>query len=505
MKIRHQSGWLLLALLGLTEGCIAPKQYRHLGTLTPLKVPSAPDATTPTSIAISKEDALPVGTLCSDRQGDLTETRLTPAAFGGLGSGPCIAFVEYQPGGKRYDDRQIENAEALVRKAIDDDPNHQPVIVGFVHGWKHNADPGNGKSKQISEWPPEDTNIQGLEHVLNFMYRCYYADPATKDPCLVTARSESPGPIMGHVVVGIYFGWFAANISPFWPVAQQMTVYSRGTEADNVASEGDLSNDLKRLSEVAHPNPKPGNKLEPMFVLVGHSFGGRLLEQAIRKPFQERLSQQINAGTPGSVPNFADLVLYVNSAAPAKDSVGMLDFLAAHEVKFQTTSGTAQKHQPQLAAITTPADAATGVVFTIAMSPGSLSQKGTQTVQSFDPATDKQFKVEEDKRKLYRNTLGHLQEFQSHSLTEVTGKTQETCSGSMQGEFLYWVPGHCFRVSAATPMPGQATRWNGTPYWVISTDQNIIPDHGTIFTNRLMRLIGHVLPDDRDKAIVKGK
>jgi hypothetical protein len=504
MEIRRHSCALLFMLTGLAGGCISPKEYRPVGALTPLHVPPAPDATVPSSIAVKKEVALPLGTVCTEAQDSGLRGKLTPAAAAGEpDSGPCIAFVEYQPSGKRYDERQIESAAILVRKAIQDDPNHQPVIVGFVHGWKHNAEPGNGGYGQISKWPPEDTNIQGLEHILNFMYRCYYADPATKNPCLVARRDATLGRVRGHVVVGIYFGWYAANISPFWPVAQQMTVYSRGGEADKVARKGDLSADLTRLSKIAHPSPKGDN--EPMFVLVGHSFGARLLEQAIEGPLKERLSQQIETSQQGSVPNFADLVLYVNSAAPARDGISMLDFLAQHRVTFRTTKGPNQREQPLLAAITTPADAATGIIFTVAMSPGSLSQAGAEAVDCFDPTNSKQFQVREDRRKLYRNTLGHLQEFQSHSLAEIPDMTEDTCQGSSQAQFLYWVPGHCFQVSPATPMPGQNIRWNGTPYWVISTDRSIIPDHGTIFTNRLMRFVGHVLPDERDEAVVNGK
>ncbi len=503
MKPRHGSTTLLFVLAGLVAGCIAPKEYRPVGKLTPLTAPPAPDATDLTSIAIAKQVALPVGTLCTDAKGlKATKGSLTPAKPAGQNeSGPCLAFVEYQSSGRRYDERQIESAVALVQKAIEDDPNHQPIIVGFVHGWKHNADPGNGSYGQISRWPPEDTNIQGLEHVLNFMYRCYYADPATKDPCLVN-RGTTLGATRGHVVIGIFFGWYAANISPFWPVAQQMTVYTRGNEADKVAKEGDLSTDLKHLSDIAHPSPKSAN--EPMLVLVGHSFGARLLEQAVQGPLQDRITQQIKAGPQGSVPNFADLVLYVNSAAPAEDGIGMLQFLAQHEVTFRTRKGV-PTNEPLLAAITTPADAATGIIFTIAMSLGSLSHSGIERIDCFDPVTPRQFVAEEDRQKLYRNTLGHLQEFQSHSLTELPNKNQQTCSGSAAGQFLYWVPGHCFEVSSATPMPQQSVRWNGTPYWVISTDESIIPDHSTIFTNRLLRFVGHVLPDERDEAVVEGK
>jgi hypothetical protein len=505
INIMKLSAWVLLPVLGLATGCIRPKFYRPVGQLTPLKVPPQPDATAPDSIA-QKATALPIGTQCLKPEGPQPGTQ-TPAAEvvdnRYTDSGPCIAFVEYQKSGKRYGRGQMESAEALVQKAIQDDPQHQPIIVGFVHGWKHNANPGNAEPGGTSEWPPEDENIQGFEHVLNFLYRCYYAAPETKSPCLATERSKAPGPVRGHVVVGIYFGWYGANVSPFWPVAQQMTVYSRGGEADHVAEEGDFSEDLKRLSAIAHPIPKPAK--EPMFVLVGHSFGARLLEQAIERPMKERIEQQLKAADPGMVPTFADLVLYVNSAAPAKDGMGMLGFLAQHKVVYRKTSGEDRSTEPLLAAITTPADAATGFVFTVAMSPSSLPHGGVETVPSFDPVSGTSFVATEDRRKLYRNTLGHLQEFQSHTVKDVGAVPQAACKDETPGTFADWVPDHCFHVAPATPMEGQKFRWNGTPYWVLSTDQNIIPDHGTIFTNRFLRFIGHILPDEREKAMVTGQ
>jgi hypothetical protein len=464
-----------------------------------------PDATDLHSIAQDDETALPVGKLCTaaDANG---QQRLTPAGGyqGQPESGPCLAFVEYNKGGRRRTDvgDQIGSALALVRRAIAADPQHQPIVVTFVHGWKHSDNPGNAAPGRISRRPPEDENVQGFEHVLNFLYRCYYADPA-KNACVAPTRMmmRKSMPTQGHVVVGIYLSWYAADISPAFPVAQQISVYSRGNEADTVAKPGDFRNDLEALSEAAHPRPVSEN--EPLLILVGHSFGARLLEQAVTELMEKRVAEQIAPGG-STVPTFADLVLLVNSAGSATNGMGLLDFLARNHVQYRTTAGPDQGPEPLMASITTPADAATGVAFSIAMYPGSLGQKGNEILEGFDPqapAGKQDFAISEPRSKLYRNTLGHLTEFQSHVLEEVN---MNPCTGGQAFEFYFAVPEHCFHVKPATAQPGQDHRWNGTPYWVISTDQNVIPDHGTIFTNRFMRFVGHLLPDESNKPMVTG-
>jgi hypothetical protein len=293
---------LLFAVTLPLIGCIPAKEFRPVPQLTPLIVPPKPDATAPDSIANEDKPALPIGTSCIS---DGKRIQLRPAKNDGHDAGPCIAYVEYKEPGEHYDEHQIEEAEALIHKAIADDPSHQPVIVGFVHGWKHNASPGNGMPGTVGMSPPEDSNIQGLEHTLNFLYHCYYLAPGVPNPCVkdgMGPMAQHAGPsqeIKGHVVVGIYFSWHGANISPFWPVAQQLTVYTRGDDADDVggkncvdptredSKESWISKDLEAISKIVHQEPIEKN--EPLFVLVGHSYGARLLEQAICFPMQQRM------------------------------------------------------------------------------------------------------------------------------------------------------------------------------------------------------------------------
>jgi hypothetical protein len=505
MKIWRLASLLLLPSLVIPPGCIRSRLYRPVGQLTPLQVPRAPDATDTQSIAQHKL-AMPIGTRCLSKDGTQPST-LTPAGAVDE-SGPCLAFVEYDTGGNHFKKGkdQIQIAADLLAKAIQDDPQHQPIILGFVHGWKHNANPGNAGPGDTSEWPPEDDNIQGFEHVLNYLYRCYYADPAIDSPCMAGERRVRSERVKakGHVVVGVFFGWYGANISPYFPVAQQLTVYTRGNEADLVGKARIFSADIRRLSEIAHPTPKPVN--EPMFVLVGHSYGARLLEQGVEEPMKERIEQQLKASSADAIPTFADLVLYVNSAAPAQRGISMLNFLARNKVQYRKTLGD-RTAEPLLAAITTPADAATGIIFTIAMSPISWAHGGKQPVACFNPdGTGTSFTVQQDMATLYRNTLGHLKEFQSHTVVDIGSRPESSCAiATNPGSFLYFVPDHCFRVDPATAMTGWPARWNGTPYWVMSTDGNIIPDHGTIFTNRFLRFVGHILPDEQSKALVTGE
>jgi len=41
-------------------------------------------------------------------------------------------------------------------------------------------------------------------------------------------------------------------------------------------------------------------------------------------------------------------------------------------------------------------------------------------------------------------------------------------------------------------------RCNGTPYWVMEIDPAIVPDHGTIFTDRFIAFLSNFLPTPRD-------
>jgi hypothetical protein len=505
-------GITCITALGLT-GCIREQTYR--ATLNPITVPSAPDAITPKSVpATLPPYELKDKSRCHVEAPDfhLSPMRMGDGSINPNPSGPCIAFLEYDHDGSPRDAKQLQLARQVIRDAIRDDPTNQPVIVGFVHGWKHNA-----------HWEvPEDTNIQGLDHVLNYLYGCFYAGTGpVKLPCQQVAAHAPP--TAGHVVVGLYFAWRGGSVSGLWPVTQQFTVYDRGKVAERIGGAGPIQSDLECLSEEAHPLSGGDPAHEPLFVLAGHSFGARLLELAIQKRLQSRILRQLANSPSQYVPNFADLIIYVNSAAPAFNAIPMLNFLAEHHVEYSRVVEVGGKRVwqpwPLILSVTTPADPATGTLMPVAEFFPTLSITGDTIIKTFNPkdlgpsgvtqrpCADMDSELichTESTRILSRNSLPHLTELQSHLFTEEDdpskASTKANCANrASSDDFEDWIPGHCFRFHPRE----DASRWNSTPMWAVSTHGALIQDHGTIFTDRLLIFLGHFFPQPGDIPTVR--
>ena len=489
------------------SGCVADKAYRS--RLSPLLVPAEP-RTLPTA-----PPALRVGNPCSESKP--TEIiALTPArdVNGNRipnASGPCIAFIEYDDHGHAQVPNQLDRATSLIRKAIEDDPQHQPVILAFVHGWKHNASPG----------PPEDNNIQGFEHVLNYLYSCFYGgqDSSGKD-CHNEPTSAAPTP--GHVVVGIFIAWRGEIISHDWPVARTLLIYSRARAANKVGGV-DLRNAIDQISIAARPQGAASLHSQPLLVLVGHSFGGRVLEPVVNALYMKNLRardeeierhfdllNQDKADTNRHpIPAFADLVVYINSATPALSAVPMLRFFAQQKLEYReedpNNSGTG-RNRPLILSITTPADAATGLLFPIAFGADGFQKKlngalrGQERVDCYDPSSHSvPPPVSRSQFDFYIHSAAHFDWVQSHELVDLgpppnPGDSNSCPSAPSPETYDYGILSRCFRIEPKKALPNGAPRCNGTPYWIINTQGDIIPDHSTIFTDRLIRFIGEFLP-----------
>jgi len=475
-----------LAVATSLLGCVADRPYRQ--PVSALHVPPEPGKPSPSA-------SLPVGNPCTEDRYTMTPKSNGQGRPIKNSSRPCIAYVEFNDQGKQSVPGQLNQATALIRKAIHDDPQHQPVILTFIHGWKHNASPG----------PPEDSNIQGFEHVLNYLYDTAYGGSDCTDatgPCT---------PIAGHLVVGIYIGWRGEIISHEWPVTRTLSLYSRGEAATRVGQGDDLEKALRQISNTAHPSETTNSPTQPMLVLVGHSFGARVLENAMNKLylpfFEEKKSNQTQVPT-----FFADLIIYVNSAASADVAVPMLDYLARERLEFREDlpnlppGNGLGRERPLMLSITTPADAATGVLFPIAMGGEAILKKvsgslgGQQAISCYHPATQTISKnTSKSQFAFHASTAAHMDLIQSHEVIDLgmppaAGMVSNCPAPGSPDSYSYGIPSRCFLIEPKKPLAGEEDRCNNTPYWILNTDGNIIPDHGTIFTNRLIRFIGEFLP-----------
>lgn len=186
---------------------------------------------------------------------------------------PCLAFLEFDDMGEKWnqssqpisdgdaidDASQLSNAVKIVRVAAKQDPH--ALIITFIHGWKHNA-------------RPDDSNIEGFKQVLNYLFETKYYDQHQQ---------------RHHAVVGVFISWRGNLVSEHWPVRQQFTYFNREATAARIPGPS-LTDALLAITSAAHENNDAQH--HPLVVLVGHSFGGLLLERGFAQATVDEIKMQ---------------------------------------------------------------------------------------------------------------------------------------------------------------------------------------------------------------------
>ncbi|MDB5849414.1 MAG: hypothetical protein JWP29_3166, partial [Rhodoferax sp.] len=148
-----------------------------------------------------------------------------------------VAYVELTDQGLFHQRDQLEKALSLVSDTSDNTPTQ---VVVFVHGWKHSAEASD----------PDVVNF--TNNVMPVM--------AALSPKAAT--------------VGIFVGWRGASMA----VGKNLTFYDRKSSADHVAR-GSLRELLANLRSIRNRDASKYNRVK--VVVVGHSFGGLILFNAI--------------------------------------------------------------------------------------------------------------------------------------------------------------------------------------------------------------------------------
>ena len=189
-----------------------------------------------------------------------------------------LAFFRLDERGHRRPGDTVTEITNEVKRLRSD--GKEVLVVLFVHGWKHDAS-------------PTDTNLKSFRAVLKDM-----------------AEREHHS----RRIVGIYVSWPAKGL--FW---------TRRRIADKVVR----SNELTKLLEHLNRTVKPRGAREPLsrLILVGHSFGARVLfesvaqtvtsavirEGAAREGEEECVGNQVCHPVTG----FGDLIVLINPAFEA--------------------------------------------------------------------------------------------------------------------------------------------------------------------------------------------
>lgn len=397
-----------------------------------------------------------------------------------------LAFVEFKNNGDPWDKRQLD--EAL--RAIDDADrrsNHHALVITFLHGWKNNAAPSND-------------NVFDFRRQLNHI--ATIACQGDKEHC---------------GVIGIYLAWSGDLISRDWDTLRNLTYFNRRDTAINVAV-APISDALFAIMKQVKNGPERSTNHS---VVVGHSFGGLILEYSISKRMKElgdELHQELGKQTTSesyhlkTLDDFADLVVLINQAAPATNAVTLLsDYredlakvnLLRPPAKSNCAPGDSSQEckeltRPLILSVSSETDLATRAVLPVAETIGAPKNR-PKTLPS-----DVKLPPGLDPKKVFTTTATFTPQLRSHQLLKCDNGDCTSCLK----EDKYYIPVSITLPAYApgstahqdTPMKYCLVRvrdrnaWNHTPYWIFTIPTEIVPDHSTIFTERFIDFLTAFLP-----------
>jgi pimeloyl-ACP methyl ester carboxylesterase len=234
--------------------------------------------------------------------------------------------VEFDDQGASYHEHQMEWLDEQLSAYA----GQRPILLVFVHGWKHNA-------------RARDPNLLAIDTVL-------------KQTAEAEAAVGSNRP-----VIGIFVGWRGLSFYAGW--LTNLTFWNRKAAALRVAlgSVRELFARLRRFRE--------SRDSQSTLVIVGHSFGGLVVFSALA---QSMVELALLSGPDHAEPSFANLVLLVN---PAFEAARYLPIFSL--IRYKQFA----KQPPIMISITAKNDLATGLAFPVGAWLGSMCEHGRDPKQ----------------------------------------------------------------------------------------------------------------------------
>jgi hypothetical protein len=361
------------------------------------------------------------------------------------------------------------------------------IVIAFIHGWHNNA-------SVYDEQQAHGKSLAGFKSLLQ--------NRATSDP--------------KHSYLGIFIAWRGQALD-----GDLFLTYWNRRDAANRVSSPSVSEAVFRLmfaTKGTAGQPDPSNGCQPsdtesinsQFIIIGHSFGARILEGAVAQPFLtmllERESQTRNCieeakrkglsvPSGGAFRSPADMIVLLNSANDAFKTKAMIEAMKRMNLKVMRPSGDSAEqltqkarstasaemdsYGPLILSITSRGDWATGRLMPVAQTISGLDER----FRSYDKDGQEVGQdVDHPQRFYFRHNEGNVPEFRTHSVKPT--KTPD-CPPKAQWPYFKGEDG-CYLVE---PLH----RWNDTPFWVMTVSTHIIPNHTDVFKPNLVDLLEAVL------------
>jgi hypothetical protein len=307
------------------------------------------------------------------------------------------------------------------------------VVVVFIHGWKNNASKQNEEKKNLHDFKivmerlsrAEAMSVQGVHH--------------------------SPA------YVGVYMAWRGQAVAG----DLFATFWNRRDAAQRVGST-DFAESLYRIMGATKEN-SPSSRI----VIVGHSFGARVLETALTNTFVSLLIPR-PGGDQSEQLSPADLVVYVNPATDSFRTKQMIELM--QRTGFDVARGQTAGKSPLFLSVTSVGDTATGVAFPLGQGLSAASKSFRSHYEGM-PLSPPQ-------KTFFTHTPGHIPYLFSHEVHN----TQAPCV-SEQDMVRFHARGTCFELAP------RSSRWNDTAFWVTTVPKQVIRDHTDIFNDGFATMI----------------
>ena len=363
--------------------------------------------------------------------------------------GYTLTFIEFDDQGELWSPSQMFRTTELIKRA--NATKQTSLVVVFIHGWQNNASP-----KQEQE---EGKSLHGFKQFLGQLaQQVAAADPTSSVP-----------------ITGIYLAWRGKSAhKPF----SGFTFWNRRRTATRIASSGAVSEVLSRIIETANQNP------ESRTLLIGHSFGGLLMEQAM---LQYLVNSTVGVET-GRLNFPVDLVMLINPASSSLRAKQLIEVFARDRVKIYQEDKKGKRYErPLMVSVTSRTDVATRALYPAGTALGLLFTRFRTYGSEFCSPAARQ-------RTFYLYTAGHNRILHSHVVTAKSIPKQGGSENELDLQFGYDPATQQETISFngrkhRFTMQKKLAALNDTPYWIMNVPRSLIPNHSDIFGVNTIRLM----------------
>ncbi|MBI3771957.1 MAG: alpha/beta fold hydrolase [Gammaproteobacteria bacterium] len=379
------------------------------------------------------------------------------------GASYLLGFIEFDDQGQLWDRKQMR---AVVDKLSTEAATKDLLMVVFVHGWKHNA-------------APYDGNVETFRNVLA---QVSAAEAAFAQKTGAPARQ----------VAGVYLGWRGSSITLPW--IENITFWDRKNTALKVGYVG-VTEVLSRLDLIKRDKDGiQGGSSGTRLVVVGHSFGGAVVNSALAQILENGFVNTVGPATvQGNVAGFGNLVVLINPAFEGLQFAPLSDMSAERGTYFDT-------QLPVMAILTSEHDYATRYAFPAGRWFSTFFEKD-RDITRWNAAIKQNETLDEGEANT--TAVGHFKPYRTHTLYPADDRTREQVMASgvdggiaktieAGAAWQHDTPGSkiVFDDLILERTPNSAGR---NPFLVTYVDKSLIQDHNDIDDPRIINFIKQLI------------